>query len=344
MEVNIPEQLTLTVSLRGSREVRDGYQLFRLTGQLDAFSEPAFRRVMLRYLEEGPAHLILDLSAIDFMDSSGLGVLVQIAKKIQSNQGSLRIVTNPRVTQTVKLVRLEQFLSLVTSLEEAQAGLLSPEPTKESAAPPPLAPVDRQEPAPESNLEANPEPEIDAKTQRQDPHPSEAAAAEKPAPPPELEPGAIPRIEEGGTADEGESAPAASSEIFLETSPEISLEPSTEALTPRPKRNRAKTGSNTNPKAGNKTDNKPDNKPDNKTDSKTKNSPVSSSPATLETGVPLAIAPEELPAVPARSPAKTKTPPAVPPLEAGEGLPETPEKKPKSRTSRKRSTPSQPPV
>ncbi|NJK60055.1 MAG: STAS domain-containing protein [Oscillatoriales cyanobacterium SM2_1_8] len=115
----------MTVSLRGSREARDGYQLFRLTGLLDAFSEPAFRRVMVRCIEEGPAHLILDLSTIDFIDSSGLGVLVQMAKKIQGCQGSLRIVTNPRVTQTVKLVRLEQFLTLVSSIEEAEAGLLA---------------------------------------------------------------------------------------------------------------------------------------------------------------------------------------------------------------------------
>ena len=39
LEVIIPEPLTLTVSLRGSREVKDTYQLIRLTGLLDAFSQ-----------------------------------------------------------------------------------------------------------------------------------------------------------------------------------------------------------------------------------------------------------------------------------------------------------------
>jgi anti-anti-sigma factor len=62
---------------------------------------------------------VLDLSKIDFVDSSGLGALVQLVKKAQEKEGSLQIVTNPRVTQTVKLVRLEKFLSLQASVEEA---------------------------------------------------------------------------------------------------------------------------------------------------------------------------------------------------------------------------------
>lgn len=88
-------------------------------GQLDAFSEPTFRKVLTNCIEEGPKHVVLDLSKIDFVDSSGLGALVQVAKKAQQASGTLQIVTNARVTQTVKLVRLEQFLALQPSVETA---------------------------------------------------------------------------------------------------------------------------------------------------------------------------------------------------------------------------------
>ncbi|MEG3842700.1 STAS domain-containing protein [Microcoleus sp. herbarium14] len=111
--------MTLTVSLRGTREVRNNYQLFRLTGLLDAFSEATFRKVLSKCIDEGPKHVILDLSQIDFVDSSGLGALVQLVKKAQTLEGTLQIVSNPRVTQTVKLVRLEKFLSLQPSVDEA---------------------------------------------------------------------------------------------------------------------------------------------------------------------------------------------------------------------------------
>ncbi|MDB9373177.1 Anti-sigma-B factor antagonist [Nodularia sphaerocarpa UHCC 0038] len=115
----IAELLNLTVSLRGTREARDTCQLFRLTGLLDAFSEPTFRKVLGNKIDEGPKHIILDLSQIDFVDSSGLGALVQLAKQAQTAGGTLQIVTNARVTQTVKLVRLEKFLALQTSVDAA---------------------------------------------------------------------------------------------------------------------------------------------------------------------------------------------------------------------------------
>jgi len=75
--------------------------------------------VLDKCIEEGPKHVILDLSQIDFVDSSGLGALVQLVKKAQSLAGTLQIVSNPRVSQTVKLVRLEKFLSLQPSVDEA---------------------------------------------------------------------------------------------------------------------------------------------------------------------------------------------------------------------------------
>ncbi len=121
----IPEEINLTVSLRGTREVKENYQLFRLTGLLDAFSEPTFRKVIINFIDKGPKNIIMDLSKIDFIDSSGLGALVQIVKKAQNEGGSFHMVANPRVTQTVKLVRLEKFLSLETSVEVAMEKIKS---------------------------------------------------------------------------------------------------------------------------------------------------------------------------------------------------------------------------
>jgi anti-anti-sigma factor len=107
------------VSLRGTREVKDNCQVIRLTGLLDAFSEATFSKVLGNLIDEKPNQVILDLSQIEFLDSSGLGALVQLAKKAQNAGGSFQIVANPRVKQTVKLVRLETFLSLQNSLEIA---------------------------------------------------------------------------------------------------------------------------------------------------------------------------------------------------------------------------------
>ncbi len=74
---------------------------------------------MGRYITDGPVNLIVDLSGIDFLDSSGLGALVQLVKKAKEVDGSLHLIANPRVLQTIKMVRLEKFLSIQPSLEAA---------------------------------------------------------------------------------------------------------------------------------------------------------------------------------------------------------------------------------
>jgi anti-anti-sigma factor len=122
-EAIIAETLTLTVSLRGTREQKDTCQVFRLTGLLDAFSEPTFQKVVGKFIEDGPPQIILDLSKIDFVDSSGLGALVKLVKKTQSVEGTLQVVANARVMQTVKLVRLEKFLSIQASVDDALANV-----------------------------------------------------------------------------------------------------------------------------------------------------------------------------------------------------------------------------
>ena len=79
--------------------------------------------MLSRLVEEGPANIILDLSGIDFIDSSGLGAMVQLVKKAKDVGGSVQVIANPRVMQTVKLVRLEKFLSIRASVDEALTNL-----------------------------------------------------------------------------------------------------------------------------------------------------------------------------------------------------------------------------
>lgn len=57
------------------------------------------------------------------MDSSGLGALVQLVKKAKEVGGSIQVIANPRVMQTVKLVRLEKFLAIQPSVEVALENL-----------------------------------------------------------------------------------------------------------------------------------------------------------------------------------------------------------------------------
>ena len=115
----ISELQRLTVSLRGGFEQKDGCLVFHFTGQLDAYSEKQFMEYVGDVLKANKLPSVLDLSKIDFLDSSGLGALVQLAKQCTDAKRSFVLVGNLRVTQTIKLVRLEEFLHLVEDLPTA---------------------------------------------------------------------------------------------------------------------------------------------------------------------------------------------------------------------------------
>tara|TARA_B100000242_G_C42625784_1_gene294771 strand:- start:86 stop:418 length:333 start_codon:yes stop_codon:yes gene_type:complete len=104
--------------LRGNLELRDNIIVFSFKGQLDAFSEKQFKTFVANNLKN-ELPFVIDLSKIDFLDSSGLGALVQTAKDCKKRKLGFSIVGNSRVAQTIKLVRLGEFLNLNPTLEEA---------------------------------------------------------------------------------------------------------------------------------------------------------------------------------------------------------------------------------
>ena len=89
------------------------------TGQLDAYSEKQFTTFVNEVLASNQQSVVIDLSNIDFIDSSGLGAMVQAAKKCTETKRAFCVVGNPRVVQTIKLVRLEKFLHLAADLDTA---------------------------------------------------------------------------------------------------------------------------------------------------------------------------------------------------------------------------------
>ena len=115
----ISELQRLTVSLRGGFKQSGGCLVFHFTGQLDAYSEKQFVEYVADVLKTSSSPAVFDLSKIDFLDSSGLGALVQLAKQCTDQKRSFHLVGNTRVMQTIKLVRLEEFLHLMPDLSTA---------------------------------------------------------------------------------------------------------------------------------------------------------------------------------------------------------------------------------
>ena len=93
--------------------------MLNFTGHLDAYSEKQFTTYINDVLDSNQLSVVIDLTNIDFIDSCGLGAMVQAAKKCSQSKRAFNVVGNPRVVQTIKLVRLEEFLHLAPDINTA---------------------------------------------------------------------------------------------------------------------------------------------------------------------------------------------------------------------------------
>lgn len=89
--------------------------------RMDAHNSGDLKEQMLQLFDEGKCNLIIDLSAVRFVDSSGLGALVSGFKNASAREGSLKLCClQPQVRSMFELTRLHRVFEIFSSLEEAQ--------------------------------------------------------------------------------------------------------------------------------------------------------------------------------------------------------------------------------
>lgn len=89
-------------------------------GRLNMVSAPSLRTAVDKELAGGHTRLVVDLSGIDFIDSSGLGALVGCLKSARQAGGDLRIAApNKQVTMVLQLSNLDRVLKAYDTAEDA---------------------------------------------------------------------------------------------------------------------------------------------------------------------------------------------------------------------------------
>ena len=70
----------------------------------------------------GKYHLVVDMEGVDFLDSTGLGVLVGGLKRVRAHEGSLRLVcTQERILKIFRITGLTKVFPIHASVDEALA-------------------------------------------------------------------------------------------------------------------------------------------------------------------------------------------------------------------------------
>ena len=98
------------------------FQVIEVGGEVDVYTAPKLRESIVSAVDGGNNRLIVDVERVDFLDSTGLGVLVGSLKRVRSEGGSLDIVcTHERILKIFDITGLDKVFGLHASVDDAIA-------------------------------------------------------------------------------------------------------------------------------------------------------------------------------------------------------------------------------
>ena len=102
------------------REKVEQLNVVQIKGSLTvATAQDVFSQIV-SFLEEGETNLLLQMSSVDFVDSTGLGTIVRLAKRFRQAEGQLRLSDpQPKIREMFELTRLDKVLPIFRTQEEA---------------------------------------------------------------------------------------------------------------------------------------------------------------------------------------------------------------------------------
>ena len=112
-----PARAELSIEARAM----DDRTVLTVRGELDLYTAPALRDRVLAAAAEGQHRLVIDLSGVPFMDSSGLGVIVACLKRLRESGGDLALVTAPGSppSKLLSLTGLDRAIPTSSTPDEA---------------------------------------------------------------------------------------------------------------------------------------------------------------------------------------------------------------------------------
>ncbi|EXG79306.1 anti-anti-sigma regulatory factor, SpoIIAA [Cryptosporangium arvum DSM 44712] len=112
------------MSLQVSVEHVDGVARCEIVGEVDMATTPQLRDELLGLVDAGHKYLVLDVSGVPFLDSTGLGVLMEVHRRLRDNSGAAALVgARPALVRLLTITNLSRALPVYRSVEDASAAV-----------------------------------------------------------------------------------------------------------------------------------------------------------------------------------------------------------------------------
>ena len=101
-------------------ENRNGLAVCHIEGEIDINTSPGIKKSIDKLLQAKTSRIVVNLSKVTYVDSSGLATLVEILKNMRSYGGRLRL-TNllPKVKSLFEITKLEKLFEIMADEQEA---------------------------------------------------------------------------------------------------------------------------------------------------------------------------------------------------------------------------------
>jgi anti-sigma B factor antagonist len=118
------------------RDVDDRTTVIAVDGEIHVSTAPEFSGVLSASLASGRTRLVLDLTGVMFIDSTGLSVLLNTLRRITRAGGAMALVcSNPTVLRLFEITKLDSTFDLHAELEPAIAAVQAAAGGSDSGAP-----------------------------------------------------------------------------------------------------------------------------------------------------------------------------------------------------------------
>ena len=98
----------------------DGWAVLAVGGEVDVATAPRLREKLIELVNDGQHRIVVDLTDVEFLDSTGLGVLVGALKRVRTHDGDLALVcTESRVLKVFEITGLTKVFAMYGSVDEA---------------------------------------------------------------------------------------------------------------------------------------------------------------------------------------------------------------------------------
>ncbi|MGQ0744808.1 MAG: STAS domain-containing protein [Acidimicrobiales bacterium] len=96
------------------------YTVLKVAGEIDVYTAPSLREKLVGLVTEGRRQVVVDLEGVDFLDSTGLGVLVGGLKRLRSNEGEMCLVcTRPQILKVFEITGLNTAFAIHANQADA---------------------------------------------------------------------------------------------------------------------------------------------------------------------------------------------------------------------------------